>query len=126
MVTKPGQTFSHINVGRLPNLRKSQHCYIRRARDRTSIYGTTDRTSIYGTTMDEEYILRWNDHGVSFFALAEDLLQQELLTDVTIWCGDRVFEAHRLVLCACSPLFKAVFPDVRFYVKFVEISDFDW
>lgn len=58
--------------------------------------------------MDEEYILRWNDHGVSFFALAEDLLQQELLTDVTIWCGDRVFDAHRLVLCACSPLFKSM------------------
>ena len=57
---------------------------------------------------EEEYILRWNDHGVSFFALAEDLLQQELLTDVTIWCGDRVFDAHRLVLCACSPLFKAM------------------
>lgn len=58
--------------------------------------------------MQEEYILRWNDHGVSFFALAEDLLQQELLTDVTIWCGDRVFDAHRLVLCACSPLFRAM------------------
>ena len=43
----------------------------------------------------EEYILRWNDHGVSFFKLAENLLQQELLTDVTIWCGDRVFDAHR-------------------------------
>ena len=43
----------------------------------------------------EEYILRWNDHGVSFFKLAEDLLQQELLTDVTIWCGDQVFDAHR-------------------------------
>ena len=56
----------------------------------------------------EEYILRWNDHGVSFFALAEDLLQQELLTDVTVWCGDRVFDAHRLVLSACSPLFKSM------------------
>ena len=43
----------------------------------------------------EEYILRWNDHGVSFFKLAENLLQQELLTDVTIWCGDQVFDAHR-------------------------------
>ena len=60
------------------------------------------------TIMDEEYILRWNDHGISFFALAEDLLQQELLTDVTVWCGDRVFDAHRLVLCACSPLFRAM------------------
>ena len=56
----------------------------------------------------EEYILRWNDHGVSFFALAEDLLHQELLTDISIWCGDRVFDAHKLVLCACSPLFKAM------------------
>lgn len=63
--------------------------------------------------MDEEYILRWNDHGVSFFALAEDLLQQELLTDVTIWCGDRVFDAHKLVLCACSPLFKSMLTRLR-------------
>lgn len=27
---------------------------------------------------------------------------------MTIWCGDRVFDAHRLVLCACSPLFKSM------------------
>jgi len=65
-------------------------------------------TTVSSKGMDEEYILRWNDHGVSFFALAEDLLQQELLTDVTVWCGDRVFDAHRLVLSACSPLFKSM------------------
>ncbi len=35
------------------------------------------------SSTDEEYILRWNDHGVSFFNLAEDLLSQDLLTDVT-------------------------------------------
>ena len=52
--------------------------------------------SAAASTQDlEEYILRWNDHGVSFFKLAENLLQQELLTDVTIWCGDQVFDAHR-------------------------------
>ena len=31
-IPTPGQTSSHINVGRLPNLRIS-HCHIRRARD---------------------------------------------------------------------------------------------
>jgi hypothetical protein len=81
------------------------------AKSRNITIATSDvltNTTMTAVVPDEEYILRWNDHGVSFFTLAEDLLQQELLTDVTIWCGDRVFDAHRLVLCACSPLFRAM------------------
>lgn len=100
MVTKPR-----------PNLLAHKRGEAAKSSNLTLPHQTCSRSQLlfdFFSMMDEEYILRWNDHGVSFFALAEDLLQQELLTDVTIWCGDRVFDAHRLVLCACSPLFKSM------------------
>lgn len=95
-------------MGRLPNLESPSITTSDVIVSTTNIVTTKYNFDRYVNVMDEEYILRWNDHGISFFALAEDLLQQELLTDVTIWCGDRVFDAHRLVLCACSPLFRAM------------------
>ena len=58
--------------------------------------------------MEEEYILKWKDYRANFFALAEDLFTNELLTDVTLACRDQLFEAHRIVLSVCSPYFRAI------------------
>jgi hypothetical protein len=44
---------------------------------------------------DEEYILKWRDYQSNFFALAEDLFVNELLTDVTLCCRDQ--ESYRSV-----------------------------
>ena len=56
---------------------------------------------------EEEYILKWTDHKVNFFSLAAaDLFKDEDLTDVTICCGEKLFDAHKLILSACSPYFK--------------------
>ncbi len=38
---------------------------------------------------EEEYILKWRDYQSNFFALAEDLFLNELLTDVTLCCRDQ-------------------------------------
>lgn len=56
----------------------------------------------------EEFLLKWNDHHASFFTIVEDLCRSELLCDVTLACGGQVFETHRLVLCVCSPYFRAL------------------
>ena len=54
-------------------------------------------------------ILKWTDHKVNFFSLAAaDLFNEEDLTDVTICCGEKLFDAHKLILSACSPYFKSM------------------
>jgi len=56
----------------------------------------------------EEFLLKWNDHHASFFTIVEDLCRSELLCDVTLACGGQVFETHKLMLCVCSPYFRAL------------------
>jgi len=54
----------------------------------------------------EEYLLKWKDYQSNFFALAAELFSTEHFTDVTLCAGDRMFEAHRLILSVCSPYFR--------------------
>ena len=62
-----------------------------------------------GGGLDEEYILQWNDHKYNFFSLAaDDVFRSEEMTDVTVVCGDRLFDAHKLILSVCSPLFRSM------------------
>ena len=42
----------------------------------------------------EEFLLKWNDHHNSFFAIMQDLCSSEVLTDVTLACGGQVKERH--------------------------------
>ena len=56
----------------------------------------------------EEFLLKWNDHHNSFFAIMQDLCANEILTDVTLACGGRVFETHKIMLCVCSTFFRTV------------------
>jgi len=55
---------------------------------------------------DEKFCLKWNDFQQSISQSFQDF--REDLTDVTIFCGKKKVEAHRLVLCACSSVFKDV------------------
>eukprot|EP00088_Acartia_fossae_P063100 TRINITY_DN7669_c0_g1_i2.p1 TRINITY_DN7669_c0_g1~~TRINITY_DN7669_c0_g1_i2.p1 ORF type:complete len:497 (+),score=121.60 TRINITY_DN7669_c0_g1_i2:105-1595(+) len=56
----------------------------------------------------EEFLLKWNDHHVSFFNIVEELCRSEQLCDVTLACGGQVFETHKLILSVCSPYFRAL------------------
>ncbi len=38
----------------------------------------------------EEFLLKWNDHHVSFFNIVEELCRTEQLCDVTLACGGQV------------------------------------
>jgi len=53
---------------------------------------------------DDKFCLRWNDFQFSISQSFQEF--REDLVDVTIFCGKKKVEAHRLVLCACSAVFK--------------------
>jgi len=66
--------------------------------------------------MSEEFLLKWEEHHNTFFSILQDLCNSDTLTDVTLACGGRVFEAHRLMLCVCSTFFRSILarpPGVR-------------
>ena len=56
----------------------------------------------------DEFLLKWNDHHNSFFNIMQELCANEVLTDVTLACGGRVFETHKIMLCVCSAFFRQV------------------
>ncbi|CAL4060419.1 unnamed protein product [Meganyctiphanes norvegica] len=53
--------------------------------------------------------LKWNNHKPAFASLLKVLRQKGCYTDVTLACGSKFFEVHRLVLMACSEFFTKVF-----------------
>lgn len=55
-----------------------------------------------------DYCLKWNDHHNVFFSTAEELCGSNILCDVSLSTGDRIFQAHKLVLSVCSPYFKKI------------------
>jgi len=57
----------------------------------------------------EDFCLKWNDHHSVFFSVAQELLQQGTLADVTLATGKSSFPAHRLVLSVCSSFFRSIF-----------------
>ena len=58
----------------------------------------------------EQYCLRWNDFESNITSALTELRQEDSLLDVTLVAASdlhcREIRAHRLVLCACSPLFR--------------------
>jgi len=49
----------------------------------------------------------------TFFSSAEQLCRGDLLTDVTLTCGQRHFAAHKLVLSVCSGYFAQLFANKK-------------
>ena len=62
-----------------------------------------------GTTLtEEEYHLKWNDYHCGLTKCFRDLRENNEMLDVTIISDGRKFKAHKLVLSACSPVFKTM------------------
>ena len=61
----------------------------------------------------QQYCLRWNNHRSNLLNMFDELLQNQILTDVTLVCeGGSPIKCHKMVLVACSPYFHNVFMDL--------------
>lgn len=58
---------------------------------------------------DQQFCLRWNNFQANITSQFETLRDDEDFTDVTIACEGQQLQAHKIVLSACSPLFKELF-----------------
>lgn len=59
--------------------------------------------------MAEQFVLRWHRHEHTVLGNLPQLLENEILTDITLSVGCCNIKAHRLVLAACSAYFLDLF-----------------
>ena len=57
----------------------------------------------------EKFCLRWNDFESNISKSFREIREDKDLFDCTLSCGSKQVQAHKLILSACSPFFKAVF-----------------
>jgi len=54
----------------------------------------------------EQFCLRWNDFHTNITSAFSDIRDDDEFLDVTLVCDGDIVRAHKLVLSACSPLFR--------------------
>ncbi|KAG1661368.1 Protein bric-a-brac 2 [Nymphon striatum] len=57
----------------------------------------------------QQFCLRWNNHHSNLQSMACESLDNEEFVDATISCEGHSVKVHKLILSACSPLFKSIF-----------------
>ena len=76
---------------------------------------------------DEKLCLKWNDFQDQAQASFQELRSDNDFTDVTLACEDQSIKAHKVILSACSPVFKKLLkahphPQPLIYVKGMKSS----
>ena len=61
-----------------------------------------------GELGDQQFCLRWNDFQTNMVSSFKHLRDEKSFTDVTLACDGQTCKAHKMVLSACSPYFKAL------------------
>ncbi|KAK2721977.1 longitudinals lacking protein-like [Artemia franciscana] len=56
----------------------------------------------------QQFCLRWNDFQSNIVTSFKHLRDEKSFTDVTLACEGQTCKAHKMVLSACSPYFKAL------------------
>jgi len=56
----------------------------------------------------QQFCLRWNDFHSNIVSSFKNLRVERSFTDVTLACDGQTCKAHKMVLSACSPYFKAL------------------
>ncbi|KAK8399856.1 hypothetical protein O3P69_002916 [Scylla paramamosain] len=62
---------------------------------------------------DQQFCLRWNEFQSNMVSSFKHLREEKSFTDVTLACDGQTCKAHKMVLSACSPYFKALLEDVE-------------
>jgi len=57
---------------------------------------------------NDKYCLRWNDFESNITHSFQEIRDDKDLLDITLSCGSRQIQAHKLMLSACSPFFRTV------------------
>jgi len=64
----------------------------------------------------EKYNLNWPTYSDHLREMLHEMMKSNELTDVTLVCDDKKqFKAHKIVLSACSPVFKSIINDLPHY-----------
>jgi len=76
----------------------------------------------------EKFCLRWNDFESNISCAFRELREDKDFFDVTLACEEKQIEAHKVILSACSPFFRAVLrknphSHPLLYLKGVKYSD---
>ncbi|XP_018366141.1 PREDICTED: protein jim lovell [Trachymyrmex cornetzi] len=74
--------------------------------------------------LQSHYSLRWHNHLTHIQRAFEELLQAEMLVDVTLICADSSVKAHKVVLSACSPFFERIFAENPCKHPVIVLKDF--
>ena len=59
--------------------------------------------------MGETFVLRWNDFEKNIVSAYKDLRTDKDFFDCSLVSSGRTFQAHRVILSACSPVFRDIF-----------------
>ena len=57
---------------------------------------------------NQKFCLTWKDYNTNFCKEFGEFRKHEDFFDVTLACGGRVFETHKIMLCVCSAFFRQV------------------
>ena len=61
----------------------------------------------------EKYNLNWHTYSDHLRDMLHEMMKSNELTDVTLVCDDKIqFKAHKIVLSACSSVFKSIINDL--------------
>ena len=76
----------------------------------------------------EKFCLRWNDFENNISNSFRELREDKDFFDITLVCGDNQLQAHKVILSACSPFFRAVLkknphPHPLLYLKGVKYEE---
>ena len=64
--------------------------------------------------MAEKYTFNWNTFADHLQLMFKDLYEEGRNSDVSLFCDDQTqFKAHKIVLGACSPVFKKIINNTR-------------
>nr|XP_040574567.1 protein abrupt-like [Lepeophtheirus salmonis] len=77
----------------------------------------------------ENLCIKWNEYESNLKEGLSELLHNEELFDVTLISGSRVIKAHKVILSACSPVFRSIIQSVSFHphpVIYLKDINFDY